>query len=323
MIRATKIFAAAATSAVVVGVLLYIVPIPRPWLFSYIEANSDYFLVDRRTWESDASLPVRFSAFALDLKMRAQWKRDLIARLAPPRDDPRATLGNVYQATDQLIINQIELFHKPIDQLLFASLMRGYGWCDQVNGVIAYLLQGHIDDVETYSLYNAKDKLSPHVAVRTQSSLGTVFVDVWSGVPYFGFADQLSERGSREIPTYHELRGKMAFKESFYRDGSVFNRYDFWFQVRKGLNRSMFMLRDSWLHLWSSAWARQSGADAAIIPGDRYYLRARLHHIYGEAELAQQYYRKYLETPCTTVRCDAARIFLNRLSETSEISTRN
>ncbi len=323
MTRAIRIFTAVVTSVVVFGVLFYIVPIPRPWLIGYIEANSEYFLIDRRTWESNASLPARLSAFMLDLKLRAQWKRDLMGRLAPPPNDPRATLGKAYQAADGLVINQNELFHEPIDQLLFASLMRGYGWCDQVNGVIAYLLQGHIDDVETYSLYNAKDKLSPHVAVRTRSSLGTVFVDVWSGVPYFGFTDQLSERGRKEIPTYHELHEQMVFEESFYRDGSVFNRYDFWYQVRKSLNRSMSILRDSLSHFWGSAWAGQSGADAAVIPGDRYYLRARLHHIYGETELARQYYWKYLENPCTTVRCGAARIFLNRLSKTSDKSVGN
>ena len=301
---------------VVFGIVVYAVPIPRPWMLSYLEANTDYFLLDRRTWELGASLPARLGAFALDLKLRAQWKRDLMGRLALQSDDPRATLGIVYQATDGLVINQNELFHEPIDQLLFASLVRGYGWCDQVNGVIAYLLQGHIDDVETYSLYNAEDKSSPHVAVRTRSSLGTVFADVWSGVPYFGFADQLSERGRKEIPTYHQLREKMAFKESFYRDGSVFNRYDFWSQVRKGLGRSIAVLRDSLSRLWGSAWAAgQPGAGAAVTPHDRYYLRARMHHIYGETELARQYYRKYLETPCVAVRCDAARIFLRRLSE--------
>lgn len=105
----------------------------------------------------------------------------------------------------------------------------------------------------------------------------------------------------------------MAFKESFYRDGSVFNRYDFWFQVRKGLKRSVAAIWDSLSLLWDSAWAGQPRT--AVTPNDRNYLRARLHHIYGETELARQYYRKYLEAPCAAVRCDAAGIFLRRLSE--------
>lgn len=70
-------------------------------MLSYIDANSDYFLTDRRAWESGASLPTRLSAFMLDLKLRAQWKHDLTGRLAPQPGDPRATLGSVYQATER------------------------------------------------------------------------------------------------------------------------------------------------------------------------------------------------------------------------------
>ena len=46
------------------------------------------------------------------------------------------------------MISGFEFDHLPIYQTTFPNIIRGYGWCDQVNSAVAFTLHKLIDGVD-------------------------------------------------------------------------------------------------------------------------------------------------------------------------------
>jgi hypothetical protein len=181
-----------------------------------------------------------------ELKLRSDWRRQFVKRIQPEINSEVDAIQIVTERIDSLIISGFELDHLPIYQTTFPNIIRGYGWCDQVNSAVAFTLHELIDGVEAYALVTPETGISNHTCARVNSaSLGVVYIDAWlKDIRYFGFEDSLTEKGKQIIPRHSDIRQYnrahgigLPSPARCYPSGYVFNKYTFTYQFKSALGR--------------------------------------------------------------------------------------
>ena len=243
------------------------------------------------------------------------------------------------------MIGGFEFDHLPIYQTTFPNIIRGYGWCDQVNSAVAFTLHELIDGVVAYALVDPETGISNHTCARVNSaSLGVVYIDAWlKDIRYFGFEDSLTEKGKQIIPRHRDIRQYnkaqgigLPCEARFYPSGYVFNKYTFSHQFKSALGRFWDAISSiDWLSnetdeaveadeakaveaeaLRLAATALQIDSakriNEATIEQQKTFVKARLYHLYGKEIIAKNLYKTLME--CDHDIGKVSRIFYKRLS---------
>jgi|SaaInlLV_10m_DNA_2_1039722.scaffolds.fasta_scaffold07786_2 hypothetical protein len=339
------------TAGIVILFAVWVIPIPFSMAEWFVDQHYDYFIKPKEIVNKEYSGIKRIFMGVSELKLRSDWRRQFVKRIQPEINSEVDAFQIVPQKFDNLMISGLEFPHKPIDQTTFATLIRGYGWCDQINGAFAFTLHGLMDGVEVYALADPETGVSPHTIARINSaSLGVVYIDafLWRiAIRYFGVEDTLTEKGKQVIPLLrdilHNNKDKEApeipFEARFYQSGFVLNKFNFSYQFKKALSRfwdaisSIDLLFNKtveadilvdWmskeadeadtLHLSAQPSQSRSGQriNEATIEQQKTFVKARLYHLYGNGIIAKKLYKTLME--CENDICKVSRIFYKRLS---------
>ncbi len=228
------------------------------------------------------------------------------------------------------------------------SFVRGFGFCDQINGALALVLAPSFERSDLFAL--KKGGRSPHSLVRLRSpELGEFYADAWSDVPVF----QTGQAKVPDLPGFESVRSKLQttlpeIDESYLERGYVLNRYDFGFQVEKAARRTLQALfpslaaagptpanRTATVERTTKGTSRATKASSRDARGGKStvparakteaaretpdpilverYLIARLDHIYGSDSKARAGYDAIAGSGCIDDFCRLAREFLRRL----------
>jgi len=234
------------TAGIVTLIAVWVIPIPFSMVEWFVDQHYDYFLKPKEIVNKEHSGIKQIFMGVSELKLRSDWRRQFVKRIQPEINSEEDAIQIVTQRIDSLMIGGNEFDHLPIFQTTFPNIIRGYGWCDQVNSAVAFTLHELIDGVEAYALVDPETGISPHTCARVNSaSLGVVYIDAWlKDIRYFGFADSLTEKGKQIIPRHRDLLHNnraqgigLPLEARYYPSGYVFNKYTFSYQFKSALGR--------------------------------------------------------------------------------------
>ena len=233
-------------AGIVTLVAVWVIPVPFSKVEWFVDQHYDYFLKPKEIVNKKHSGIKQIFMGVAELKLRSDWRRQFVKRIQPEINSEVDAIQIVTQKIDSLMISGFEFDHLPIYQTTFPNIIRGYGWCDQVNSAVAFTLHELIDGVEAYALVDPETGISPHTCARVNSaSLGVVYIDAWlKDIKYFGFEDSLTEKGKQIIPRHRDIRQYniaqgigLPSKARNYPSGYVFNKYTFSYQFKSALGR--------------------------------------------------------------------------------------
>ena len=233
-------------AGIVTLVAVWVIPVPFSKVEWFVDQHYDYFLKPKEIVNKKHSGIKQIFMGVAELKLRSDWRRQFVKRIQPEINSEVDAIQIVTQRIDSLMIGGFEFDHLPIYQTTFPNIIRGYGWCDQVNSAVAFTLHELIDGVVAYALVDPETGISPHTCARVNSaSLGVVYIDAWlKDIRYFGFEDSLTEKGKQIIPRHRDIRQYniaqgigLPVEARFYPSGYVFNKYTFSYQFKSALGR--------------------------------------------------------------------------------------
>jgi len=317
-------------------VVLMAAPLPQYIVKRLVLAMPELFLPEMEK-AGDLSL----LSSAIELKLQIEFQRLLAINSSAPADIESVS-KQIARVHDLMItqrqINGVKIYWGASTA---QSLVRGFGFCDQINGALALVLAPSFSQSDLYAL--RKGDNSPHSLVRLRSSdLGEFYVDAWSDTPVF----QLGQATTPEIPLFGMVKAGLQVSlpeidESYLEQGFVLSRYDFWSRAKKALRRvaqkillfpakndSSPEIQDGAIReavitpsgdtqYGNSTVAEEAGSsterespDAGLVAT---YLIARLDHIYGERDKAVLGYDAVAQSGCTSDFCLLAREFSKNL----------
>lgn len=304
-------------------------PLPHAAVKSLVLAMPEQFLPELGTAATNTLL-----TSAINFKLQIEFQR-LLSNNDHTLTKLEKVTAQVTQMREFMItqrqIGNIEIFW---GASTVQSFIRGFGFCDQINGMLALTLAPMFERSDLFALkYGGR---SPHSLVRLRSpSFGEFYADAWSDVPIF----QTGQANSPDVPDFASIQSKLQIDlpeidKSYLESGFVLNRYDFGYQVEKAARRTLQALfptlaaDDPIPENRTAALERSTTASSGVVlaptkteasPGTpdpilvERYLIARLDHIYGIDSEALAGYDAIARSGCTDDFCWLAREFSQRL----------
>ncbi|EMR03454.1 hypothetical protein [Cesiribacter andamanensis] len=310
---------------------LYLIPLPPALMAGRVAAQADYFFEDEERWLREHSFLEAAWVKVLELKLRHDLKKSLEQQFALSADQPAHSIAAATQGVQERYLTQLQAEVPIISTSTLASFVRGYGYCDQLNGFLAFLLADKLERVQLVGI-TAPGK-GGHTVIRTESALGTVWVDAFFCQATFGFEDELSPEGKAHIPLYSAAAGQL-FPAGAYQQGIPFNEYGLGYTLKKGANRLSSFFKQKTVDPQQGVVSAVQGVAMAQNPGTqqamrqaleqellvhkKLFLEARMLHLYGlQEEALIRYELLQLGTPQGPLARYAAQ-FASRLSGKAE-----
>jgi len=338
--RVLKIIITSGVVLIILGTLAYHVPVPFKITQSWVLNNQSYFFQHTAEHYNRTHVLDRIIIAIAELKLKHDFKNIIKKQTGPLIDSDQSAVKVVVGKMKDIIITQRELPHWATYQSQFASLVRGYGACDQINGNAAYILNDYLEDVFLLALVDQQAGIETHTTIKTISSLGTVYVDAWSNIPYFGFKEELTEKGKRIFPKYEEIKAsditlseridfpggigsseELAFSKNSYEHGRIIKGYSSFYFFKTLVNRFPELFARSTKNILSEKQIPADPPDLLLTSQmgsanrKKACLKGRLYHLHGKLKEASEQYRKTFESDCHALFCSAAKIFYQRLQK--------
>ncbi len=312
--------------AVGLGVVSIVLPWPEFLLRNLVIRNADYFLVEPPSPELSYNKIQRLFLGLLDTKLQYLVAERLASQIQAQGTDADKAVQAVIIVRDYTL-TQTDLIKVDAQRFLAGSVgkvaLRGYGWCDQVNGVLMVVAHRVFDNVGLFGLYDKDKQTSPHAVVRANTQSGTIFMDAWNGARVFRLSDQLSVASRTSIPVYTPAVYQpdiSGLNEQFFRDGYVFNQYDSFYRAKKTVERMKLILSPETKKASSLSNQATQIATTNEVPSGIgvelkiIYLDARLDHLLGNRDRALHGYLAVSKEECRDTFCSAAKLFVKRLA---------
>ncbi|AHM63481.1 hypothetical protein D770_26190 [Flammeovirgaceae bacterium 311] len=315
------------------GSAFYLAPLPSSKFASLAAEQEAYFFQDEEQWLAENSLPQAIWVKTLEFKLRADLKDHLASQLSLDADSPAENIETSTNHTRNQFINQTQAEVPVISNSALASYVRGYGYCDQVNGFLALLLYDYLDKVQLFGVRNERG-ISPHTLIRSESALGVVWIDAFSCVNAFGFRDELTGTGQKQIPAYDQKVSSL-FPRFYYKNGSAFNEYSLAYTANKAYNRLGQLLTAPHKTATGST-KKETGAAKSEMPvikkpssyqtnlinqlraepvaGRQLYIKARVFHLFGEHQEAEKLYEQLRQQNPNGPLAAYAALFIDRMN---------
>ena len=310
------------------GLTLYLIPLPAPVLARLVSDQQAYFFQDEEVWLKEHSFPEAAWVKLLEFKLRHDLKEHSEEQLGLSARQPAGSIEAAAREIRLQFINQTQQDVPIISNSALASFVRGYGYCDHVNGYLALLLNDYLDKVQLYGVQDEKG-VSPHTLLRTESSLGVVWVDGFTCVSAFGFRDELSAQGQNEIPVF-EQKAACLLPAAYYKRGYSFNEYSLAYTAEKAYNRLNKLFIKKTVAPETVVVSATTGHSLSQNPvhhqqildrqqAESYenkslYLEARVLHLFGEHQKAALLYQQLIKNNPEGSLAAYAATFLKRLN---------
>ena len=310
-------------------------PMPKSTI-KYIASNyPEYFITDRNYFSDNFNILEKILLRSFDLKLQIDWSYQIYKLLDKKSKDDIEFINSSVTIVKNMFLTQRQFQGNllKIDNTLGVFLIRGYGYCDYINGALARILAHKFDDVVLFGSNGLGNIYANHAVVRIKSPNGEFFADAWSDVALWGFSDKVNAEYRNRIPSFSDV--KKALRRSLpgtiaenYRKGFVFNRYDWQYSFTKAIKRI-------WLLIFSSKTTQitlsnqfgKNSSDVQEVKTSKYirvindqilqiYLINRIDHLFGNTEFTE-YKSKYFFNNCDYEFCLAARLFSRNQTERS------
>ena len=319
------------------GMAAYYIPLSPAMAARLMSSEAAYVFEDEEDWLIGKSLPHLLWVKALEFKIRHDLKRHLADRLDLSEKAPAVQIHTAANEIRSLFITQQQQQVPIVSNSTLASFVRGFGYCDQVNGFLAVVLTDQLDKVQVYALKDPNG-ISPHALIRSESSLGVVWIDAFSCVNAFGFAEELTEEGKASISLY-EHKVAALHPDSFYRQADFMNDYSFGHTSQKVLARLSPLLHTAYpaekekaitpSKTGGIAMAQNRGQQTQWLESlqqepdenKQLYLRARIFHLYGQTAEALNLYHKVMEMNPAGLLATYANSFSRRIQQQEKTCT--
>jgi hypothetical protein len=84
-----------------------------------------------------------------------------------PGSADHEVLGQILVTVRDRVLNQEQVPHVAFDR---PALLHGFGYCDQINAVVATVASHHFGKAQLVALYDAEEKITPHTIGRVWST---------------------------------------------------------------------------------------------------------------------------------------------------------
>lgn len=138
------------------GTALYLIPLPAPVLARLVSDQQSYFFQDEEAWLKEHSFPEAVCVKLLEFKLRHDLKENPQELLGLSSRQPAGSIEAAAREIRLQFINQTQQDVPIISNSALASFVRGYGYCDHVNGYLALLLNNYLDKVQLYGVQDEK-----------------------------------------------------------------------------------------------------------------------------------------------------------------------
>jgi hypothetical protein len=306
-------------------IAFFYVPMPQAAIKSIVGDYPEYFLNDRAFFSTRFSIPEKIMLRAFDLKLQRDWSRHVYSSLSENSQDDIIFVRAAVSLVRRMFLTQRHFPQTEIDNTLGVFLVRGYGYCDYINGALARILVHRFNDVALFGAVGLGNVDAQHTVVRIRSKQGTYFADAWSDVAIWGFPDEVNAEYRDRIPRFSDVRTDLrrvlpgTIAEN-YRQGFVFNRYDWRYRLQKAADRIWLLFTNptppqvSISNVPSNELKRNHDSQIKTQKTDlisdslKSYLEDRVDQIFGYIPLNQIDYLKYSEN-CHQEFCLAAGLF--------------
>ena len=241
-------------------------------------------------------------------------------------------LNTIRERTKEFLVDQDESeFYKyniPIysEMSLGASIIRGFGYCDSVNGILGLRLSHDYKNIELLSLYDKVDNSSPHTLLKLVKNNHITYMDIYGYKRniHYAFEPEIAKSQNVEIfkKSYYQSHGfsEDSIKKIYFDEGFVlrkFSLFDYFYRT----TRKLFYFFGKSTPLQGETLNKKThpAASFKISPGKSFYelidlfIEARFDEIEGNYHLAKEGYTKILESDCSYDFCKIVRV--KRLKE--------
>ena len=236
-------------------------------------------------------------------------------------------LNTIRERTKEFLVDQDESefykFNIPMYSgiSLGASIIRGFGFCDSVNGILGLRLSNDYRNIELLSLYDTKNNSSPHTLLKLVKNDHITYMDIYGYKRniHYAFEPEIAKFQNVEIfkKSYYQSHGfsEDSIKKIYFDEGFVlrkFSLFDYFYRTTRKLFYSIFHksppLQAEILN------KKTEPASFNISPGENFYelidlfIEARFNEIEGNYHLAKESYTKILESGCSYDFCKVVRV---------------
>ena len=241
-------------------------------------------------------------------------------------------LNTIRERTKEFLVDQDESefykFNIPIysGMSLGASIIRGFGYCDSVNGILGLRLSNDYKNIELLSLYDKVDNSSPHTLLKLVKDNHITYMDIYGYKRniHYAFESEIAKSQNVEIfkKSYYQSHGfsEDSIKRIYFDQGFVlrkFSLFDYFYRISRKLFSSIFHKSPPLQVKIPNKKIEPSSFK--ISSGENFYelidlfIEARFNEIEGNYHLAKESYTKILESGCSYDFCKVVRI--KRLKE--------
>ena len=300
---------------IVVGVAS--APLPVRFYETLVVSDPDYVFDSIEPWERRNGEMMKLLVRLVDYRMRRDWTMHFVDHVSLSEEgNPGDTVVQVVNNLRKLMLSQREIMHEPLSQKNLSSLLRGYAFCESVNGALAMVLSQYRDGVEVFALRNKSSGESPHVLVRLVSPGAELYADAWTDIPLFTMVESNSGRSIGKVPSYDDVSTQDVYRlypKETYLDGFVtyrHRRYNRWlYEFGRWFEPVADVFWSPIIFFLDRASTSAPKAEASKVA----YLKARVNHLFGKNQQALFHYGEALRSPCDAVYCKAARNYHDRI----------
>ena len=298
---------------------IYISLIPNKSLVKFIiQKNYKYFVLQQNN--------NKFLNIYLDFIVQNYFKNNFLAQ---EKDTKIIT-----KKTKEFFIDQEDSYFYHINPKtskasLGAVLIYGFGACEAINGILGLRLSKNIKNIELFSLYNIKDKISPHTIIRIRENKKIYFIDIWGLNRNIKYTFEKSNSNEAlQLKIYNKNFYKKKFDKSLFDDGFIIKKYDIMSFILSGLKKILnfnfnFKKKNNLTVNINTQKVKKNDLGLKNSNQDIYkkniniekdliylFIEARLEHINNNFEEAYKLYNKITETDCNYEFCKITKLLL-------------
>jgi len=285
---------------------LWFTPVPLAWQEKFVVHYYQFYFYPTPQWEAQHSFLEVLWVKSINLKLGYHWRDKTFGKLQATSPSEYPFAASVTYLKNHFITQQ-ELPIDVVQTPTYASVVRGFGTCDQINGGLGLLLSSFCQQSELIELKN--NEYGSHSLVRTQSPLGVVYADAFNSDNYYGFKEKLTLKGSQIIPLFAEK--KILFNSKEYKEARVLTSYAFFsYLSNKLVKRNLNTLFLSYFSIINHQNQQRHYSENPTAM--KLYLLARIAHLNEEQQTAKSRYQELLKLEAGLLK-DCAINFLGKM----------
>ena len=201
---------------------------------------------------------------------------------------------------------------------LGAIIIYGFGACESVNGILGIRLSKILkSNVELFSLYRQKERVSPHTLIRIKDNKKFYYIDIWGIQRDIKFTfEELLLKKNLNIKKYNEsFYPNMKFSKDVFENGfvlkkfGIINYFNSLFAKTNIVNNIQLYKKTIYNNFKIFNISDNKLTEKKLID---IYIDARFKHISGGFKSAEKLYDLIISTNCDYDFCKISRILKNK-----------